>query len=68
MQVLKFEFLKFRILEILNFHPCIKGEGAESKYSCEEIQLCICDEYAYMYVHTMCVCARVCVSDIWLVD
>ena len=22
MQVLKFEFLKFRILEILNFHPC----------------------------------------------
>ena len=23
MQVLKFEFLQFRILEILNFHPCI---------------------------------------------
>ena len=23
LQVLKFEFLKFRILEILNFHPCI---------------------------------------------
>ena len=23
MQVIKFEFLKFRILEILNFHPCI---------------------------------------------
>ena len=22
LQVLKFEFLKFRILEILNFHPC----------------------------------------------
>ena len=22
MQVLKFEFQKFRILEILNFHPC----------------------------------------------
>ena len=22
MQVLQFEFLKFRILEILNFHPC----------------------------------------------
>ena len=23
MQVLKFEFLKFRSLEILNFHPCV---------------------------------------------
>ena len=23
LQVLRFEFLKFRILEILNFHPCI---------------------------------------------
>ena len=22
LQVLKFDFLKFRILEILNFHPC----------------------------------------------
>ena len=23
LQVLKFEFLKFRILEISNFHPCV---------------------------------------------
>ena len=23
LQVLKFEFQKFRILEILNFHPCL---------------------------------------------
>ena len=23
LQVLKFEFQKFRILEILNFHPCV---------------------------------------------
>ena len=24
LQVLKFEFLKFRTLEILKFHPCVK--------------------------------------------
>ena len=24
LQVLRFDFQKFRILEILNFHPCIK--------------------------------------------
>ena len=25
LQVLRFDFQKFRILEILNFHPCIYG-------------------------------------------
>ena len=26
LQVLKFEFQKFRILEILNFHPLVRGD------------------------------------------
>ena len=35
LHVLKFEFLKFRILEMLNFHPCITGTGesADSLYT-----------------------------------
>ena len=28
LQVQKFEFLKFRILEILNFHPCLNSMAA----------------------------------------
>ena len=31
LQVQKFEFLKFRILEILNFHPCIPAEAVQDQ-------------------------------------
>ena len=43
LQVLKFEFLKFRILEILNFHPCIYHEKCFYQF------IHVAHKFAYLY-------------------
>ena len=43
LQVLKFEFLKFRILEILNFHPCMYHEKCFHQF------IHVAHKFAYLY-------------------
>ena len=54
LQVLIFEFLKFRIFEVLTFHPCFTvythlGKGKLVHCPVEHLTLCILMEFSIKY-------------------